>query len=325
MAANVEILIRLLFSFFLSLIVSATCIKFIIKKEKKAHLGQAIREDIVQTHQKKQGTPTMGGVGILLGAIVGGLINFKYLNQTVLVLMALVVAFFIIGFIDDYQKIKQKNSRGLSASLRFGLEIVLALGALLLLNYQDKTMWNLHLPNLVIYLGPFFLLLAIFMIVGSANAVNMTDGLDGLAGGLLLLAYLPFLLLSLKQNNFAVAFLIAAFMGGNVGFLWFNANPAKIFMGDAGSLTNGCFLAVIAFITGAEYLLCIAGGLFIIETISVILQVGYYKATHKRIFKMAPLHHHFEMLGMKEYQVVNLFYLLGFVLTFVSLLLGGVL
>lgn len=324
MAHELEMMIRLLVSFIISTVTSLISIKFIIKNELKHHVGQAIREDIVQTHFKKQGTPTMGGVGIVLGVIVGVLINFKYLNFSSLVLLGLVLSFFVIGFVDDYKKVKYKNSKGLSAGFRFSLEILLVMITLLLLDYQEQTKWVFHLGNLSLYLGPLFIIIIILMIVGSSNAVNMTDGLDGLAGGLLLLAYLPFLLLAIKQNNYALAIMITSFIGGNVGFLYYNAHPAKIFMGDAGSLTNGCFLAISAFLTNAEYLLLISGGIFIVETLSVILQVVSFKTTHHRIFKMTPIHHHFELKGMKEYQVVNLFYLVGFIFSFLAILIGGV-
>ena len=324
MAQNIEILIRVLVSLFLATLVSSLVIKLIIKKEKEKHLGQAIREDIVKTHQLKSGTPTMGGVGILIGAVTSFFINYKFINIKTIIVLLLVSAFFMIGLIDDLIKVKFKDAKGLDAKIRFLLEIALTLVSLVLLGYYEQTMWHLHFFNNYIYLGILFIPFVVLMIVGSANGVNMTDGLDGLAGGLLLLAFLPFLLIALNNQDFALAFLITGFIGGNIGFLRYNANPAKIFMGDAGSLTNGSFLAMIAFLLNAEYLLLIAGGIFVVETISVILQVSYYKATRKRIFKMAPLHHHFEMLGMKEYQVVNLFYLFGFICSFIALVIGGI-
>lgn len=325
MAINIEILLRFFLSFIVSSLTSMIIIRFIIKSEKKKHLGQAIREDIVMTHQKKQGTPTMGGLGVVGGAIVGTLINYQYLSYKILIALALIISFCLIGFIDDYKKIKYKDAKGLSASLRFSLEVILSIIALILLNYDDKTMWILHLANNYIYLGPLFVVLIIFMIVGATNAVNMTDGLDGLAGGLLILAYLPFLLMALKTKEYGIAFLITSFIGGNIGFLKYNGHPAQIFMGDAGSLANGCFIALIAFMLNSEYLLVISGLVFIVETLSVIIQVAYYKLTKKRVFKMAPLHHHFELCGLKEYQVVNMFYLVGFIMSFIAMIVGDLL
>lgn len=321
----IEILLRVLASFFISASTSMFIIKLIINKEKKKHIGQAIREDIVETHKKKQGTPTMGGVGIVLGALIGVLLNYKYITYKIVITLLLILSFAIIGFIDDYKKMKYKNSKGLSASIRFTLEIILSIIALILLHYNEKTMWILHLPNTYIYLGPLFVFLVIFMIVGAPNAVNMSDGLDGLAGGLLVLAFLPFLLVALKNNEYSIAILISSFIGSNVGFLKYNGHPAQIFMGDVGSLANGAFIALIAFLLGTEYLLVISGFVFIVETLSVIIQVLVFKMTKKRVFKMAPLHHHFELLGMKEYQVVNMFYLIGFIMTFVAMVVGDIL
>lgn len=325
MSINMAFFLRVIVTFFLSIIVSSIINKFIIKKEKEKHLGQAIRDDIISTHFKKRGTPTMGGVGIMSAILISSLINFSYLNYQIVIAIALMFSFFLIGLVDDFIKVKYGNAKGLSARLRFSLEIMLVLVALVLLNYEQKTMWILHLPSTYIYLGPLFIFLIVFMIVGSANAVNMTDGLDGLAGGLIILAFLPFLLVSLKEENYAISILISSAIGGNIGFLIFNANPAKIFMGDAGSLANGALIALLAFLLDVEYLLVVSGAIFIIETLSVIIQVAYYKLTHKRVFKMAPIHHHFEALGMKEYQVVNMFYLVGFALAFLSLVMGGVL
>ncbi|MCH5180388.1 MAG: phospho-N-acetylmuramoyl-pentapeptide-transferase [Erysipelotrichales bacterium] len=325
MAINIEVFIRVIITFILSIIISSSINKFIIKKEKEKHVGQAVRDDIISTHFQKSGTPTMGGVGIVLATIITSLLNFSFIDYKIIIVLLLMFMFFIIGFVDDYIKVKYKNSKGLSASLRFSLEIMFTLIALVLLNYDQQSMWHLHLPNNFIYLGPLFVLLIVFMVVGSANAVNMSDGLDGLAGGLIILAYLPFLLIALKEQNYAASILISGVIGGNIGFLIHNAHPAKIFMGDSGSLANGALISLLAFLLNSEYLLIVSGGIFVIETVSVILQVGYFKMTHKRIFKMAPIHHHFEALGMKEYQVVNMFYLVGFILAFLSLIMGGIL
>ncbi len=325
MAINLEIIIRVFLSFALSIVCSSFINKAIIKSEKSKHMGQAIRDDIVKTHLKKSGTPTMGGVGIVISIILVSLLNYSFLTYQDYICLGLMLSFFLIGVFDDYLKMKYHNAKGLSSSLRFTLEIMLTLVALVLLGYEQKSMWILHLFTNYIYLGTLFIILIVFMIVGSANAVNMSDGLDGLAGGLVILCYLPFLLIALKDKNYGAAILISSAIGGNIGFLIHNGHPAKIFMGDAGSLSNGALIALLAFLLNREYLLVVAGGVFIIETLSVMIQVGYFKLTHKRIFKMAPLHHHFEMLGLKEYQVVNLFYLLGFICAFLAIILGGVL
>ena len=325
MAINYEVFIRVLLSFTFGIVISFVINKIIIKKEKERHVGQAVRDDIISTHFKKSGTPTMGGVGIVFAVIIASLINYSFFDHKSIIVLLLMFMFFIIGFIDDFIKVKYKNSKGLSASLRFSLEIMFTLIALVLLNYNQQSMWHLHLPNNYLYLGPFFIILIVFMVVGSANAVNMSDGLDGLAGGLIILAYLPFLLIALKDENYGASMLISSAIGGNIGFLIHNAHPAKIFMGDSGSLANGALISLLAFLLNSEYLLVISGGIFVIETMSVIIQVGYFKLTHKRIFKMAPIHHHFEALGMKEYQVVNMFYLIGFSLAFLSLIIGGIL
>lgn len=325
MAKKEEILVRLLLVFFMSFIFSLFITRYLIKKERKKHIGQAIKDDIVPTHQKKKNTPTMGGIAIFISAwLVSLIIGFPYLkDKNVLALLLVSGSFFLIGFVDDYLKIKKKNGKGLSALVRILLEVFISMGVLWYLGYQDQTLWRIHfLFQKTWKLSLLFIPFIIFIIVGGANSMNMADGLDGLASGLAMNAYFPFVILAILKENYGIALFLLAVIGGILGFLCFNFHPAKIFMGDVGSLPLGATLAFASFILGAEFLLLIAGGLLIIETLSVILQVISFKLTHRRIFRMAPLHHHFEMQGFKEWQVVMMFYIAGFVLSILATYVG---
>lgn len=300
--------------------------KFLIISERKKSIAQAIRDDIVSTHQAKSKTPTMGGIGIVVSTIIVSLIiNYNQLHDRVLISFLIsLIGFFMIGFVDDYLKVKKKNSKGLSALFRLLLEIFLVMFILYFLNYDDKDKWKVVIPisHGFVSLGFLFIPLVIFMIVGSSNAVNMADGLDGLASGLVFMAITPFIVIFIEKEMYAAALFLLALDGAISGFLTFNFHPAKIFMGDCGSLPLGAVLALSALVSEQIIILLVAGGLFIVETMSVILQVASYKSFHKRIFKMAPLHHHFEMKGVAEWKVVMVFYVVGYLLSFLALILG---
>lgn len=320
------VIIKCLLALLLGFIISFTLEKYLIRRARKKELYQTIRDDIVSTHQKKNHTPTLGGIGIFLGALISFVIvDFNGLqNQGVFSILIIMISYFLIGFYDDYRKVRYHDSKGMSASIRFFLEIFIALAVLIFLNYQDSTTWRFHLtfPRIVIDIGLWFLLLFPLMIVGSANAVNLSDGLDGLASLLMLVALMPFVTIALSRESYSVAFLLCALFGSLIGFIPSNLHPAKIFMGDCGSLMLGGVLAISAIILNAEGSLLVAGAIFVIETLSVIIQVSYFKLTHKRIFRMAPLHHHFEMKGVAEWKVVMAFMFVAVTLSFVALIIG---
>lgn len=268
----------------------------------------------------------MGGIGIYLGGLLACIIINPgfHKSRDINSLLFIFTVFFLIGFFDDYLKVRKKSSKGLRGMWRLSFEILAVMLILVYLGYEQKSRWSIHFPypSSYLYIGGAFIVLAIVMIVGSSNGVNLTDGLDGLSSGLLLMAFAPFVILAIFNQEIAIAIFLCGIIGSILGFLIFNFHPAKIFMGDCGSLSLGAVLALSAFLLKAEFLLLIAGGIFAVETVSVILQVASFKMTKKRIFKMAPLHHHFEMGGTAEWKVVMCFYIAGFILSFLAILIG---
>ena len=299
-----------------------------------------IREDGPTDHiVKKVGTPTMGGVLILIGILFGTLLWADLSNSYIWVLLFVVTSFGLLGAIDDYLKIKHSNSRGISSGIKIIFQIFLSLIAVfLLIKFGDENhLKNLYFPffkNLVIHLGLFFIPFAIFIIVGSSNAVNLTDGLDGLATVPVMLVALSFTLICYVVGNtvfseyLQIPYIInvgeasifcGSIVGSCLGFLWYNAPPAKIFMGDTGSLSLGGSLGALSIISKHEIVLGIIGGLFVLETVSVIIQVVSFKLTGKRVFMMAPLHHHFEKKGWAESTVVIRFWIISIILALIGL------
>ncbi len=301
--------------------------------------GQPIREDGPQTHFKKAGTPTMGGFLILLAIIVSTLLWADLRNGYVWALLLITIGFGAIGFADDYRKLTKSHAKGIPGRVRLAAEVLVASAATAWIMYLmpgDLTT-GLALPfvkNFLLDLGWFFLPFAIFVIVGSSNSVNLTDGLDGLAivpvmiaaGCFGLISYLAgnavfsnYLLLFSVPGAGELTVFCAALIGAGLGFLWFNAPPAMVFMGDTGSLSMGGALGGIAVITKHELVLAIIGGLFVLETVSVIVQVASFKITGKRVFRMAPLHHHFEQKGWAEPTIVIRFWIIALVLALAGL------
>jgi len=299
-----------------------------------------IREDGPIDHiVKKVGTPTMGGVLILIGILFGTLLWADLSNSYIWVLLFVVTSFGLLGAIDDYLKIKQNNSRGIPSRIKFVLQIILSLVAVFLLikNVDNEHLKNLYFPffkNFIIHLGIFFIPFVIFIIVGSSNAVNLTDGLDGLATVPVMLVALSFTLICYVVGNTVfseylqipyipnvgeASIFCGSIVGSCLGFLWFNAPPAKIFMGDTGSLSLGGSLGAVSVISKHEIVLGIIGGLFVLETASVIIQVISFKLTGKRVFMMAPLHHHFEKKGWAESTVVIRFWIISIILALIGL------
>ncbi len=308
---------------------------FSIKK-----ITNPIRVDGPKDHLiKKIGTPTMGGLLILIGLFTGVFLWSDLNNPYNWLLFFITFSFGTLGAFDDYKKIKSKNSHGISSKIKFLIQIIISLLSLIILyNYVDSDLTNnLYFPffkNLVINLGWFFIPFYLFVIVGSSNAVNLTDGLDGLAtvpvilvaGCFAFISYVSgniifseYLLIPYIEGVGEVSVFCGAIIGASIGFLWFNAPPAKIFMGDTGSLALGGSLGAIGVVTKHEIVLAITGGLFVLEAISVIVQVISFKLTGKRIFMMAPIHHHFEKKGWPESTVVIRFWIISLILAMIGL------
>ncbi len=301
-------------------------------------VGQHVRTDGPQTHLTKQGTPTMGGL-LIIAALVGSVLLWQDLtNKYVWVVLFATLAFGGIGFWDDYLKVVKKRSTGLRAFQKFGLQIVASaiIGFFLYYNPSDPNSTHLSVPfmkRLFIDLGWFYIPFVVVVIVGSSNAVNLTDGLDGLAIGLVgiastanaVIVYLggnkiiaDYLKILYIPGSGELTIFCGAMLGASLGFLWYNTHPAEVFMGDVGSLSLGGALGTLAVVTKHELILVIVGGIFVVETMSVILQVMSYKLTGKRIFKMAPIHHHFEQIGWPESKVIARFWIIGIILALVS-------
>ena len=314
-----------------ALIVGLFCGPMMIRWLSNLQIGQVVRDDGPQTHLSKKGTPTMGGVLILLAISISCLLWCDLSQPSLLLALLVTLAFGVIGWVDDYRKVVRKNSRGLPARWKYFWQSIVAVAAIVSL-YSQFTLpvqTQLLVPffkNGMIELGWLFPILAYFVIVGSSNAVNLTDGLDGLAimpivmvaGALGIFAYASsnviyahYLGIPYVPDSGELTIFCSSIAGAGLGFLWYNTYPAQVFMGDVGSLALGAALGVVAIIIRQELVLLIMGGLFVIETISVILQVGYFKYSGgKRIFRMAPLHHHFELKGWSEPKVIVRFWII---------------
>jgi phospho-N-acetylmuramoyl-pentapeptide-transferase len=308
-------------------------------KIKQGKEGQPIRIDGPQTHFAKKGTPTMGGLMILSGVIVSTLFWANLGNRFVWVVAVVAIGFGAIGFYDDYLKVTKKNAKGFGGRSRLALEFLVAGLACVIVATTGAPGFatSLAFPffkDLLVDLGWFFVVFGAFVIVGSGNAVNLTDGLDGLAIVPVMIAAASFAMIAYLAGNvnFAdylqvhhtpgtgeLAVMCGALIGAGLGFLWYNAPPAQIFMGDTGSLALGGMLGAIAVCTKHELVLVIIGGLFVLEALSVIVQVVSYKLTGRRVFKMAPIHHHFEQMGWSEPQVVMRFWIISVMLALVGL------
>src|SRR5580698_910673 len=326
-----------------------------IRKLREFQIGQHIREDGPKSHQKKAGTPTMGGVLIITTIVVPTLLWADLRTLYVWIAMFSLLAFGVIGFIDDYAKVMNKRNLGLSAGQKLGLQMLVAAvitGVLAIMQFYGVYTTTLNVPflkqfhpdllihslmgNPLTYVFGFlpFYLFFVLVVVGSSNAVNITDGLDGLAiglmvisaGALTILAYTSgnrelahYLQLARNPRTAELTIFCGSMTGASLGFLWWNSHPADIFMGDVGSLSLGGAMGVVAVLIKQEILLIFIAGMFVVEMMSVILQVGSYKLRKKRIFKMAPIHHHFEALGWQESKIIARFWIIGFVLALFAL------
>ncbi|KJS32835.1 MAG: phospho-N-acetylmuramoyl-pentapeptide-transferase [Desulfatitalea sp. BRH_c12] len=329
---------RTIYAILTAFLISFLLGPWFIRKLAQMQVGQYVREDGPQTHLKKAGTPTMGGSLIITAIAAATLLWADLTNFFVWIALLVLIGFGLIGFADDYLMQVKKRSKGLSARGKLVLQTVLALltGALVVMHPGFSTQVTLPFfktvsPNL----GWWYVLFAAFVIVGASNAVNLTDGLDGLAIGPVIIAAATYMIFAyvaghvkiadyLQINYVAgsgeIAVFCGAMIGAGLGFLWFNAYPAQVFMGDVGSLSLGGSLGAVAVITKQEIVLALVGGLFVMEALSVIFQVGYFKMTHgKRIFRMAPLHHHFELKGWPEPKVIVRFWIIAIALALISM------
>ncbi|NOV03417.1 phospho-N-acetylmuramoyl-pentapeptide-transferase [Paenibacillus sp. LMG 31457] len=292
---------------------------------RRMKFGQQIREDGPQGHLKKQGTPTMGGVIILL-ALALATLRFADKNSNLLILLIASLGYGLVGFLDDYIKIIFKRSLGLTAKQKlFGQLLISAIVCYLLVMKGHST--DLYIPFVEFHFNPgwlYFPLMAILML-GASNAVNFTDGLDGLLAGSSAIAFGAYTVIAMNNTQPEAAIFSAAMVGAVLGFLVFNAHPAKVFMGDTGSLGIGGGLVAVAILTKAELLLAVIGGVFLIEILSVVIQVVSFKTRGKRVFKMSPIHHHFELVGWSEWRVVITFWVVGLVLAVLGLYMNEVL
>jgi phospho-N-acetylmuramoyl-pentapeptide-transferase len=312
---------------------------WLIRTLQLRQIGQSVRTDGPQSHLSKSGTPTMGGALILSAIAISTLLWADLANRYVWVVLAVTLLFGAIGWVDDYRKVIEKNSRGLPSRWKYFWQSVFGLGAAIFLymTAQTPVETTLILPlmkNVGIPLGIGFIVLTYFVIVGSSNAVNLTDGLDGLAimptvmvgGGLGIFCYLSgnvnfaeYLLIPYVPGAGELIVFCGALIGAGLGFLWFNTYPAQVFMGDVGALALGAALGTIAVIVRQEVVLFIMGGVFVMETLSVMIQVASFKLTGKRVFRMAPIHHHFELKGWPEPRVIVRFWIITVILVLIGL------
>ncbi|MBU2710225.1 phospho-N-acetylmuramoyl-pentapeptide-transferase [Zooshikella harenae] len=311
----------------------------LIKQLTHYQIGQSVRDDGPQSHLSKAGTPTMGGALILVAIAISTLLWGDLGNRYVWVVLSVTLIFGAVGWVDDYRKVIEKNSRGLPARWKYFWQSVGGLGAAIFLFKTAPSAAEVELivpffKEVALDIGIFYIVLTYFVIVGSSNAVNLTDGLDGLAimptvmvgSALGIFAYLSghigfadYLHIPYIAGAGELVVFCSALVGAGLGFLWFNTYPAQVFMGDVGALSLGAALGVIAVIVRQEIVLFIMGGIFVMETVSVILQVGSYKLTGRRIFRMAPLHHHFELKGWPEPRVIVRFWIITLILVLIGL------
>ncbi len=346
---------RTAFALITALLISLLLGPWMIHKLREMSIGQFIREDGPQSHQTKAGTPTMGGLLIVISILVPTLLWANLRNVYIWIAMGSLVGFGAIGFYDDYTKMKKMRNLGLTARQKFALQVLVAMAigfVLLLMNAKGQYTTAMNVPffkafkpdlvidafahnpwTFAIAFAPFYLFM-VLVLVGSTNAVNLTDGLDGLAIGLMIIAssamtalcylaghreFATYLELQRVPGSSELTIFCATMIGASLGFLWYNAHPAEVFMGDVGSLALGGSMGTVAVLIKQELLLPFIGGVYVMELLSVVIQVGSYKLRGKRVFKMAPIHHHFELLGWKESKVIARFWIMGLIMALFAL------
>jgi len=328
---------RTIYATVTALVLTLVLMPLLIKKLQARRIGQYVRDDGPATHLKKTGTPTGGGLLILFSVVVATGLWADLGNQYVWVVLFSLVGMGAIGLLDDWKKLSGASARGLRARKKFALQIVVATVVAVILYSMPSHSTHLSIPffkRVLPDLGIWYIPFVVFVITGASNAVNLTDGLDGLAIGLVLIVAATYLLFSYSTGHAGIAQYLkitfvsgageltvfcGALVGAGMGFLWFNSHPAEIFMGDVGSLALGGSLGTVAVITKHEMLLAIVGGVFVLEALSVMVQVGSFKLRRKRVFKMAPLHHHFELAGWAEPKVIVRFWIIGSVFALLAI------
>jgi phospho-N-acetylmuramoyl-pentapeptide-transferase len=332
---------RTAFAALTALLISLILGPWLIERMRRIKLGQFIREEGPKSHQVKAGTPTMGGILINVAIIIPTVLWADILNPYIWIVLFVTAAYAAIGFVDDYRKLAKKRNLGLTAAEKFGAQFAVAALAALAIAYLPMLKNNYStsitfpfLKDVALNLGLLYIPFVMVVLVGASNAVNLTDGLDGLAIGSALIAAVTYTVLTYAAGHARIADYLriawvpqtgelavfcGAMVGASLGFLWFNAHPAEIFMGDVGSLALGGAIGCLAVMIKQELLLVLVGGLFVLEALSVILQVASFKITGRRIFKMSPLHHHFELSGWKETKVVVRFWIIAVIFAMVAL------
>jgi phospho-N-acetylmuramoyl-pentapeptide-transferase len=332
---------RTAFAALTALLISLILGPWLIERMRRIKLGQFIREEGPKSHQAKAGTPTMGGILINVAIIIPTILWADILNPYIWIVLFVTAAYAAIGFVDDYRKLAKKRNLGLTPAEKFGAQFAVALLAALAIAYLPMLKNNYStsitfpfLKDVALNLGLLYIPFVMVVLVGASNAVNLTDGLDGLAIGSSLVAAVTYTVLTYAAGHARIADYLriawvpqtgelavfcGAMVGASLGFLWFNAHPAEIFMGDVGSLALGGAIGCLAVMIKQELLLVLVGGLFVLEALSVILQVASFKITGRRIFKMSPLHHHFELSGWKETKVVVRFWIIAVIFAMIAL------
>lgn len=324
-------------SFCLATVLAIIFGRLFIAYMKKIQFGQVVRDEGPQSHKVKVGTPTMGGIFIVLASSIALFLCGNFESLALRGSFLILISYFFLGLLDDYLKVLKKNTKGVSGKMKLLWQFSTAFAVVYWLMQAGILNGEIYIPFYkypVIDLGYFYVFFASFVIVGTSNAVNLTDGLDGLAIGTIIISLLTLSILCYVGGHVEISdylyipyikdlgelvVLCAALVGAGLGFLWYNSYPAQVFMGDVGSLSLGGVLGIMSVISKNEFLLCMFGGIFVLEALSVIIQVGSFKLRGKRVFKMAPIHHHFELLGWKETKVVTRFWIIGLLLSVIAI------
>ena len=324
---GILLLTKSIFAIMIGFLSSVVLGLIMIPMLKRMHVGQKISIFVGENHKKKEGTPTMGGLIFILSTFFTTLcllVTKKIeLTNNLIIILLVFLGYALIGFLDDYISLKRGNNEGLTSFQKLFLQLIIALGFFYLyMKNGGQTALIVSTLGIHIEMGWFYGVFLLFVLVGASNAVNLTDGLDGLAGGLSAIAFIAFSLISLMVGFEEIGIFTFILTGSVMGFLIFNTYPAKVFMGDTGSLALGAVMAAVAILTHREVTLLIVASVFVIETLSVILQVIWLRLFEKKLFLMTPLHHHFEKLGWSEQDIVKLFWVVGLILTMAGIFFG---
>ncbi len=321
------LLTKAVFAIMIGFLSSVVLGLFFIPALKKLHIGQKISVFVGESHKKKEGTPTMGGLIFIVPTIIATIYlimsnRIPYTSNLGIVLLVF-LGYACIGFLDDFLSIRKGNNEGLTTYQKLFMQVLIAIGFFYIyMKNGGQTSWIVGTLGIDIELGWLYGLLILFVLVGGSNAVNLTDGLDGLAGGLSAIAFIAFSLISLTVGFEDIGIFSLILVGSLMGFLTYNTHPAKIFMGDTGSLSLGAVMGAIAILTHRELTLLVVAGIFVLETLSVIIQTIWVQIFHKKLFLMTPVHHHFEKLGWQEQDIVKLFWVAGLILAMSGIIFG---